>query len=146
LLAAAAIATVALALGGCSTAAVNSDLKVGDCVNDTNSTDANGDPIAAMVVVPCTAPHDEEVFSVFDYPNAPSPFPGYEAIGVAEQTRCEADFTTYVGISWEQSGTYSIDYAGPTDQTWFNGDRVIVCLLDDAGGAKLTGSAKDSAQ
>jgi hypothetical protein len=146
LVAVALTATAALVLGGCANAVVNSALKVGDCVNNANTTDANGDAVESNVVVACSEAHDEEVFSVFTYPNATSTFPGYEAIGAAEQTQCENDFTDYVGVPWEQSATYSIDYLGPTDQSWSNGDRVIVCLLDDAGGAKLTGSAKDSAQ
>ena len=42
-------------------------------------------------VVDCSKPHSDEVFSVFDYPNA-SGFPGYEAIGGIQQTQCQTDF------------------------------------------------------
>jgi len=130
----------------CSGAVPSSALKVGDCVNHTNTTDADGNAIDSTVVVACSQPHEEEVFSVFAYPNATSAFPGYEAIGALEQTRCEADFADYVGVSWDQSDAYTINYVGPTEQDWAAGDHAIVCTLDDVNGGKLTGSAKGTAR
>lgn len=119
-------------------------LNVGDCVNFTSGADANGDPIGSTVVVDCAVAHDEEVFSVFNYPNAAA-FPGYEAIGALQQTQCEADFKAYVGIAWDQSA-YVINYDSPTAATWSTGDTRIVCLLVDGNGGQLTGSARGTAR
>ena len=80
------------------------------------------------------------MFSVFEYPNA-SGFPGYEQIGAIQQTQCETDFQTYVGASWENS-SYTISYDAPDEQTWAGGDHQIRCLLEDANGGQLTGSAR----
>lgn len=115
-------------------------LKVGDCYSLGNSVDANDDNIVIYSVVDCASTHDGEVFSVFDYPNA-SGWPGYEAIGTVQQSRCETDFQSYVGISWEQS-MYTINYIAPTESSWASGDQTIKCRLEDASSGKLTGSAR----
>ena len=142
----AAALLVTAIISACSNAVPSSALKVGDCVNHTNTTDADGNAIDSTVVVACSQAHEEEVFSVFDYPNATSTFPGYEAIGAIEQTQCESDFAGYVGVTWDQSDAYTINYAGPTEHDWAAGDRAIVCTLDDANGGKLTGPARGTAR
>ena len=146
---AAAIAPLALALSvalfaGCQNIVGSTPLKVGDCFNYTDTTDANGDPINVPSVLDCAQAHSDEVFSIFDYPSA-SAFPGYEAIGTLQQTRCQADFKTYVGVDWEQS-TYTIGYDGPTEDTWATGDHAVRCLIEDASGGQLTGSARGTAK
>ena len=129
------------ALGGCQTTTSSAALKVGDCFNLTNTTDVEGNPVESHAIVDCAQPHAEEVFSVFDYPNASAAFPGYEAIGSVQQTRCQADFQTYVGVSWDRS-TYVISYASPDQQSWADGDHAVHCLLADERGGQLTGSAR----
>lgn len=143
-------ATIALvgALGilaaGCTETVSTIDLKVGDCFNYANTTDANGDPVNLPSPVDCGSAHSDEVFSVFDYPNA-SEFPGYEQIGALRQTRCQADFKSYVGVTWDRS-SYSINYESPTEESWAAGDRAIHCLLEEAIGGQMTGSARGSAR
>jgi len=136
------IGAFAISLGACQNTVSGSALKVGDCYNNTNTTDVEGNAIESHALVECAQPHDEEVFSVFDYPSA-SAFPGYEQIGTVEQTRCQTDFQTYVGVTWEQS-TLVISYDSPDQNTWASGDHAIHCLLADASGSKLTGSARGS--
>jgi hypothetical protein len=127
-------------LTGCQTDAAA--LKVGDCVSYQSGTDADGNNTLETVVVDCAQPHDGEIFNSFAMPGAT--FPGYFAIGDAQQDECQSAFTDYVGVDWEHS-TYTIDYAGPTEQTWATGDHQIVCTLRDAADGKLTGSARNSA-
>jgi len=136
------LVALAASLSACQNTVSSSALKVGDCFNNTNTTDSEGNAVESHAIVDCAQPHDDEVFSVFDYPNA-SGFPGYEQIGTIEQTRCEADFQTYVGVSTEDS-TLFVRYESPTDQSWAGGDHAIHCLLEDASGGKLTGSARGS--
>jgi Septum formation len=126
--------------GACQNTVSSTQLKVGDCFNYANTTDANGDPVNLPAPVDCAQPHSDEVFSVFDYPGAGG-FPGYEAIGALQQTHCEADFKSFVGVEWGRS-SYTISYAGPTEQSWASGDHAIHCLLEDASGGTLTGSAR----
>lgn len=135
-----ALSAVSALLVGCQFSG-STALTVGDCINYENSDEGEN-----TVRVDCAQPHDEEVFSVFSYPNAPSAFPGYEAIGAVQQERCQADFATYVGIAWEESA-YSIGIAAaPTETSWAAGDRTIVCSLEDGMGHPLTGSAKNTAR
>jgi hypothetical protein len=143
LLAGVAVFTVLLgALSACTNAVSPTSLKAGDCFNYTNTTDANGDPVNLPSPIDCTKAHSDEVFSVFDYPNATG-FPGFEAIGAEQQTHCEADFASYVGVPWDKS-SLTIAYEAPDEQSWATGDHAIHCLLEDGAGAALTGSARGS--
>jgi hypothetical protein len=139
----AAIVVASLALLSCTATTPAADLKVGDCVNLVSTVDANGDNVVGNSVVDCSQSHDEQVFSVFEYPNATSAFPGYEHIGEVEQGRCQSDFEDYVGVTWEES-SYTISYSSPDERGWASGDHTIHCMLADAAGAKLTGSAQGS--
>jgi hypothetical protein len=128
---------MSLGLSACGGAA-GSALKVGDCINNEPSEDG---PTA--VHVDCAQPHAQEVFYVFDLPKAD--FPGYLEIGDAQQDECPPAFKDYVGVDWEGS-KYTFTFAGPTEQTWAAGNHAVVCLLEDANGGTLTGSAKGTAQ
>jgi hypothetical protein len=118
-------------------------LKTGDCVNNQTVTDGDGGQSVQKVVTDCAKPHDGEVFLVFTMPGAT--FPGYFAIGDAQQDECSSAFKDYVGVEWEQS-KYTIDYTSPTEDVWATGNHQIVCTLVDRSAGKLTGSAKGTAQ
>ena len=137
-----ALIAVVTVVSACQSIVSATPLKVGDCFNYINTTDANDDPINVPSVVDCAQSHSDEVFSVFAYPNA-SGFPGYEQIGAVQQTRCESDFQAYVGTSWENS-SYTISYDPPDEQSWATGDHQIRCLIEDGSGGQLTGSARGS--
>jgi len=137
------LAIVMLVLGACQATVPAADLKAGDCVNLVSTVDANGDNVMAKSVVDCGQVHDQQVFSVFDYPNATSAFPGYEQLGSVEQGQCQSDFEDFVGVPWERS-SYTITYESPDESSWAHGDRTIDCLLEDASGGRLTGSAEGS--
>ena len=130
---------VALAAGCNNVASAN--LRAGDCFNQGVTTDEGGSQVPLYTLVDCAQAHDGEVFSVFRYPDPPTAFPGYEAIGAVQQARCGRDFTTFVGIS-DTASEYLLDYLGPTEQTWATGDRELKCLLESSQGGKLTGTAQ----
>jgi hypothetical protein len=133
----------AAALSGCQSASTAADLSVGDCFTRTPTTDSNGDNVNANTIVECAQPHDAEVFLVFDVPAGPNGYPGDEAIGALQQTRCEAAFAGYVGKEYGLS-SYTINYVRPDIDTWGSGDHKIACLIEDASAGKLTGSAKNT--
>jgi hypothetical protein len=141
----AAAVALTVFLAGCQSTVSSAALEVGECINHANSVDADGDQVDSNVVIDCSQPHEEEVFSVFDYPGATASFPGYEQIGLVQQGQCQSDFEDYVGITWERS-SYTIFYAGPTENSWAGGDHAIHCLLADGSGRKLSGSARGSEQ
>lgn len=124
-------------LAGCQSSG-NATLQVGDCVSLEPSD--NGDK---TVRVDCAQPHNQEVFYSFAMPNGD--FPGYFEIGDAAQDECTSAFEDYVGVPWEQSD-YTYDFAAPDEETWAQGERTITCLLEDASGERLTGSARGTAR
>jgi hypothetical protein len=116
-------------------------LKVGECFAGA----AQGQ-VSDVNKVDCGAAHDSEVFSVFDYPNAPSDFPGSAAIDTAASARCPTDFQAYVGIDAATS-SYGIGQLVPTAESWAQGDRQLVCLIQPGtSGTTLTGSARGTAK
>ncbi|MEA2621297.1 MAG: hypothetical protein QOH61_207 [Chloroflexota bacterium] len=126
----------AVALGGLACQGNVFSLKVGDCFNGGGASE-----VSDVTTVDCASPHDAEVYSVFDYPNAPSAYPGDDAIGAAADTRCRQDFAIFVGLSYDES-IYNSNKLRPTSKSWESGDRTIDCLITSADGTQLTGSAK----
>src|SRR5689334_10355351 len=74
------IAAAACGVGG------PTSLQTGDCVNYQTITDGEGGQSIQKVATPCAQPHDGDVFLVFTMPGAT--FPGYFAIGDAQQDEC----------------------------------------------------------
>jgi hypothetical protein len=118
-------------------------LKVGDCFTGGTS-DEN---VSNVSIVDCSQPHDGEIYSVFDYPNAPSAFPGDGTVTQTGDSQCAQDFATYVGIDWSESSIYSFSELQPSSDSWGQGDRTIDCvILSKTQGQQLTGSAKGTAK
>jgi Septum formation len=134
-------AVVALALASMACQGNVFSLKVGDCFTGG----AAGTEVSDVSTVDCGQAHDAEVFSIFDYPNPPSDFPGDSAMQAAAQDGCTRDFQAYVGVAPGQSG-YAISYFSPTSDSWAGGDRTFDCLIASPDGSQLTGSAKGTAR
>jgi hypothetical protein len=116
-------------------------LKVGDCFNGTST-----GTVSDVSNVDCTAPHDAEVFNIFDYPNAPSNYPGSDVLRATAEAGCKPAFATFVGLDFNAS-IYGLSYFGPTEDGWGKGDRGIQCLITpEQGQDKLTGSVKGVAK
>ena len=113
-------------------------LEVGDCFDDT--TDLSGE-ISDVPVVECSQPHDNEVYSTYDMTE--STYPGFDVAADLADVGCVDRFAGYVGQSYELS---DLDFAWliPTDESWNNGDREVVCFLYRVDLGKITGSMKDS--
>src|SRR5690606_6771886 len=69
-------------------------LKVGDCKME----DVPGE-IKETEVVPCSEPHDEEVF--FEFELEGDEFPGGDAIDAEGEAQCLPAFEDYVGIDFQ---------------------------------------------
>ena len=114
-------------------------LIVGDCTNDGTVT--NGE-VATVPAVPCAEPHDNEAFSSGTLPDGD--FPGDESVATTANTMCLAAFEPFVGAEYDSSilGYFAIK---PTEVSWGQGDRQVLCLAYDSTGAQLTGSVRDTA-
>ncbi|PRA79949.1 septum formation family protein [Microbacterium sp. MYb66] len=111
--------------------------ETGDCRNEGSS----GLPSDAEVV-PCTEPHDEEVFHTITLTG--STF-SQEMVDSAI-TECVGDpFTAFVGVSKAESSLDVYPFT-PTSETWDQaGGRVVSCVLFDPAGpveGSLEGSAR----
>ena len=89
--------------------------------------------------VPCSKPHDNEVYAVFDVTAAS--FPGDGMADMAHEA-CLERFEAFVGRDYESS---SLDIASlyPSRESWSGqNDREVVCAVYDIDAKKLTGSVK----
>lgn len=110
-------------------------IQVGDCFDDSSSF---GDEISNLPGVPCSDPHDNEAFAVFDV--TMSSYPGDE-MGAIAYDKCMHRFEGFVGREYESS-TLEIMTLYPTVDSWNQSDREVVCALYDMNEDKLQGSVK----
>jgi len=116
------------------------DLAVGDCFS------ASGSQLSEVVVVSCEQPHVYEAFAVVDHPAAAdAAYPGDDAINIAAVDACRASFEDYVGVDYESSRWFMTNLT-PSEGTWAQGDREIVCTLALEDETEVTDSARGSAE
>ena len=112
-------------------------MRVGDCFDDGSA--FASEEVASVPGVPCSKPHDNEVYAVFDVTS--TSFPG-DAMAEMAHEGCLARFESFVGKDYESS---SLDIATlyPSRESW-NGkaDREVVCAVYDIDAKKLAGSVK----
>lgn len=111
--------------------------QIGDCFDDPENL---SDEISDVAAVPCSSEHDNEVYHLFDMPEGA--WPGDDAIDQAFADTCLPAFEAYVGTSYELSEFYIYPIT-PTEQSWDQDDREVVCVLYDETGP-MVGSAKDT--
>ncbi len=120
------------------------DIGLGDCFN------ADSDQVASVVLVDCSQPHAYEAFHVFDHEAGPdAPYPGDQAMLDDADSLCRPPFEDFVGIDYEAS-IWFITSVTPSAETWAEGDREIICTLDqqdqDGVAIEVTGSAEGAAE
>jgi len=101
-------------------------IRVGDCLNTSALTGET--ELESVPVVPCDEPHEDEIYYAFD--SEASEFPGTDGLAAEADETCIAEFESFVGIAWEES---ALEYwpMYPSDQSWANGDREIICVVYD---------------
>jgi len=120
-------------------------MRVGDCFNDSQEViDAGGDEVVleAVAGLPCSEPHDNEVYAVLDL--SLERFPGGEEIYDLARDECVERFESFVGVSYEAS-ILDIMHVYPTEESWSRGgDREVICAIYHMEADKTTGSMNDS--
>ncbi len=118
------------------------DLQEGTCFDDPITDDE--ELVEELSVVSCDSPHDNEVFAIVSHPDgSDAEFPGSEIIKEFADQECEDTYYTYVGIDYADSlFLYSTYY--PSDESWNDGDREIICFLYHPDLEKLTRPLKGS--
>jgi hypothetical protein len=119
-------------------------LRVGDCFQDwEGALSSDLVEVSDFSAVPCSRPHDNEVFHVFDVSG--DDFPGDPQLeGVADR-RCLDRFEGYVDRDYASS-RLAYGWVIPTESSWKQGDREIVCFLFDGELGELTGSMRGSGE
>lgn len=115
-------------------------ITVGDCTNDG---DLDQVEVSSVEAVPCSDPHDNEVFASFDLEDGD--FPGAEAVQTLADEGCYDEFEPFVGIAYEES-RFAYYPMTPTESSWSQGDREVLCLVFDGELEKVTGSVKGLAE
>jgi hypothetical protein len=108
------------------------DLRAGDCFNsgdETSISDVDG--------VPCTEPHEFQVFAVATHEEPAFPSDA-QMDGIFEE-ECIGPFEAFVGLAYAESALHG-SMITPSEESWADGDRVFVCVLHDPGDATLTSS------
>ncbi len=120
------------------------ELEPGDCFS------VGRDDLTAVVVVDCEAPHEYETFALLDHPaGADEPYPGDAQMLEHADSACQPPFESFVGHDY-QTSIWFITSLTPTDQTWADGDREIVCTLNQQDDHRepiaVTGSAEGAGE
>jgi hypothetical protein len=110
------------------------DLVPGDCVNDL----VEGRRVTSLSAVPCSEPHDGEVFAVFNLPE--TSWPGESSVDDDAVQGCTDRLGEYSPAAADDE-TLELLYFSPTEQSWRLDDRAVVCLATQ-GGTKRTGSIR----
>jgi len=115
------------------------NVRVGDCFNDYSTSSFN-DEVSSVPGVPCSEPHDNETYAVFDV--SISSYPESEDV-MAEiaHNACVERFDSFVGRDYESSAL-DISTLFPTAQSWKQNDREVVCAVYDMEANPLVGSVQ----
>ena len=135
---AAVVATLGIAAtAGCGGSEVVTEAAGGECFQGRGGpSDERG-----FDKVMCNDAHDGEVVSVFQLDG--SDFPGQEAVEAEARLRCSEDFEHYVGTPVEES-TLDLRTFAPTEETWEDEDREVICTAFLADGSRLGASIRGS--
>ncbi|WP_182377263.1 septum formation family protein [Nocardioides sp. WS12] len=121
------------------------DVTVGDCFNDPVlrglKPDEPGKALGELEVLPCTEPHDFEVYGAFEV-KGDGAFPGEKAM-IKKTDRCLPLFRKYVGVPYRKSTYEGFSYY-PSADSWVLADRTITCILANPELKPLKRSAKNT--
>lgn len=111
-------------------------IQVGDCFDDSGSLD----DISDLPGVPCSEPHDNEAYAVFDV--AISSYPEGDGMGDLAYENCMQRFAAFVGKDYESS-SLEVFTMFPSPESWNQQhDREVVCAVYDMNAEKLVGSVE----
>ena len=112
------------------------DLRVGDCISEMK----DGEQVGTTTVVPCSAPHDYELFANFDL--EAMAYPGEEAVVELTTQGCIARFAGYFQIAYEESAL-EVSAFYPTQDSWARAaDRGVSCLGYRMDGQPMVGKVR----
>ena len=112
------------------------NLAPGDCF-DTAETDT----ITEIDAGPCTEPHEYEAFHVTTV--AGETFPSDAQFEETFTSQCLPAFESYVGVAYQDSEIFA-SMITPSEESWGDGDRSVVCIMYERGNPELTASLRNA--
>ncbi len=128
----ASLVALALVLAACGGNAF--ELETGQCLNEPDS-----EEVIDVEIVDCAEPHDLEVYRTDDLPDQNFDPALIDSLSFEI---CLDAFDGFVGTPYVDS-ELDIYYLVPSEESWSEGDREVVCAVYDLSGAQLTGSAEN---
>ena len=120
-------------------------MRVGDCFDDPQElldSETGTAEFEDVGGLPCSDPHDNEVYAVFDV--SFEAFPGEEGMSDVATDKCLQRFEDFVLRSYDES-ILDIFPIYPSADSWSRlDDREVICAVYHLEGEKLTGSAEGS--
>lgn len=111
-------------------------LRVGDCANDPLG--GSGDAVDSVSVLPCSEPHNAEVYALPELPAGE--YPGDEQVKELGNEACAGAFEAYIGVDFQDS-KYDGNALYPSKESYAD-DRTATCFVQPANGEKVTGTLK----
>lgn len=112
-------------------------LRVGDCFDDPSDLE-----VVRVPGVPCSEPHDNEIYAGFDLPG--SAWPGDDVVSELAEAGCHERFQEAIGASYEESVLLYWPLT-PTEGSWRSRkDREVLCAAYHLELEKLTQSVLGS--
>jgi hypothetical protein len=121
-------------LVACSGEPPANDLEVGDCIED--EADLNETSLAA---IDCDDEHRLELIGKFDVDDEDE-YPGEDALRSEGDERCADLYEDDVGSPLEEGGDVVVTAVLPSEDSWSDGDRTILCFAHAADLSETTGS------
>lgn len=126
------VVSIAIGLTGCAGNAFS--LEEFQCFNEPDE-----EEVFNVEIVDCDDSHDLEIYRVFDIDGET-----YDAASIDLQALdiCLLQFDGFIGTSYAESD-FEVYYLQPTEESWNDGDREVVCAVYDLTGEHTVGSARD---
>jgi hypothetical protein len=114
------------------------EVRVGDCFDDGAFA---SEDVSEVPAVPCSEPHDNEVYAAFDVSGE---WPGADSLEEMAYRGCYERFSDTIGKSYEESIIdYTVIY--PSEASWGElNDREVLCVGYHMQYEKLTESIRGS--
>jgi hypothetical protein len=126
-----ALLGLTLAFTACSSTPAN-DLEAGDCIEDEG---ALNDAVSGEDVntIDCGESHQFQIIGKFDVDDQDD-YPGESDLQDEGREECTGEiFQDFVGIEYNESSIYADNPLYPSEDSWDNGDRTIICVAYEPG-------------
>ncbi len=144
---AAAVGLVVLSLSGCGLLGQSVSAEIGECMDyaalEEQMNGAAEGEITELPTLECSTAHNAEVVHTFEVPEGD--WPGMSAIDDAISANCLPAFESYVGEPFAEAENFDMFLLTPTEQSWGQGDREVICIAYTLDGSTTTTSFKGSA-